>query len=80
MHGDKLRETLNAVRRAQKTVEEAQSSSTGYTEAHNQLMFAEELLTGVQPQYQNGSKEEQRQLQQATDLLRRLKETQQSLG
>ncbi|WP_226035572.1 hypothetical protein [Aquibacillus saliphilus] len=72
-----VQEAIDALKEAQSWVEGAQANPNGYTEAQNQLNYAEHLLSNAQIEY--GNIQDRHQLQQASDLLRLLQETQQAI-
>ncbi|SDK28903.1 hypothetical protein [Sediminibacillus albus] len=74
------KEAVQAVQRAQKWVELAQSNPAGYSESQNHLVFAQEQVANAQQAIANASEEEKKELRQAADLLRLLKQTQQSIS
>lgn len=71
-----MNEVIEAVQQAQRKVKEAQSNQEVFSEAQNQVNFAEDLIMNIHLGAQHNTIEDKHQLQQATDLLRLLQETQ----
>ncbi|WP_077624086.1 hypothetical protein [Sediminibacillus massiliensis] len=74
-----IQEAMEAVDRARNWVELAQSNPAGYTESQNHLNYAEQQLSNAIRELDSCSEDDRRKLQAASDLLRLLQETQQSL-
>ncbi|WP_053217503.1 hypothetical protein [Virgibacillus senegalensis] len=68
-----------AVKRAQRWTALAQTDPAKFTESQNHLNYAQEQVALAHQQFSLLKEEEQHKLQQADDLLRLLKQTQQSL-
>ncbi|WP_026571463.1 MULTISPECIES: hypothetical protein [Sediminibacillus] len=68
-----------AIERAQHWTERAQTDPAMFTESQNHLAYAQEQLALAHQRSSWFSEEEKQQLQRADDLLRLLKQTQQSL-
>ncbi|QTM98016.1 hypothetical protein ERJ70_00960 [Sediminibacillus dalangtanensis] len=74
-----LEAATTAINRAQQWTELAQTDPGKFTESQNHLTYAQEQLALAHQSLNSLNEEEKQQLQRADDLLRLLKQTQQSI-